>query len=291
MNKGSGNREMDEITPPRMGEFLRILFIRLWNERAGLPAADLLVQIPQSTPLSEFEKGCIPDTHIPRYERAIRLATIPLEKTGWLVKSKGRWYLTDEGKQACSGFPSAEAFYQEAARLFDEWRHSRSILALVTEEAEEKAWEQIRGYLQEMKPYEFQTLVGELLVAMGYYMTWAAPPGKDRGFVSFIVHTDSLGLSLPRIKVHVLHTGQLVLLEGLKAFMSVLAADDAGIFVSSGGFSTNVIEEVQTQKNNRITLIDLEAFFDLWVEYYEKLAPEARARFPLKPIHFLSPVE
>jgi restriction system protein len=106
-----------------------------------------------------------------------------------------------------------------------------------------------------------------------------------------VVYADSLGLGVPRIKVHILHSGQAVLYEGLKAFMSVLGRDEAGIFISSGGFTSNVMEEAQSQNTFRITLVDLENFFEMWVEYYDRLSRAARQRFPLKPIYFLAPGE
>ena len=282
---------MIEIAPQRIGEFLRIIFVRLWQENAGLPAADILAYIPQATLLTDYEIGVSPSTRTPRYEKAIRLATTPYVNAGWLVKSRGRWLLTEEGKRACKSFASAEAFYNEAAHILEEWHESRSVLALITEEAEEKAWEQIRSYLQQMRPYEFQQLVGDLLTAMGYHTAWSAPAQKERGFVNFVVYADSLGLGVPRIKVHILHSGQAVLYEGLKAFMSVLGRDEAGIFISSGGFTSNVMEEAQSQNTFRITLVDLENFFEMWVEYYDRLSRAARQRFPLKPIYFLAPGE
>ena len=282
---------MSEIARRRIGEFLRIVFVRLWHESAGLPVGEIMAHIPEATQLSEFERDISPASHMPRYEKAIRLATSPYVKAGWLVKGKGRWLLTEDGKRACRGFSSADAFYQEAARTLDEWRASRSVLTLVTEEAEEKAWEQVRSYLLELRPYEFQILAGDLLTAMGYHMAWSAPPGKERGFVNFILHSDPLGITGPRIKVHILHSGQPVLIEGLKAFLPVLGNGDAGIFISSGGFTSNVIEETQAQTSNRITLIDLGNFFDLWLEYYDQLTPAGRERFPLKPIHFLNLVD
>ena len=282
---------MAEIGSQRIGEFLRVIFIRLWQERAGLPAGEVLAYVAEAIPLTDEEKEELPATRTFRFERAIRLATIPFEKAGWLVKSKGRWLLTDEGKRVCKGFPTAESFYQEAGRIFNEWRQNRSVLSLVTEEAEEKAWQQVSSYLQEMRPYTFQLLVGDLLVAMGYHMAWVAPPEKERGYVHYVVHADSLGMSLPRIKVHVLHSGQPVMLEGLKAFTSVLGPDDAGIFFCSGGFTGSVIEEAQTHAPYRVTLLDLENFFDLWVEYYDRLSHEAHLRFPLKPVYFLAPLE
>ena len=279
---------MSEIAPQRISEFLRIIFVRLWQEHAGLTAGEVLAYIPQATRLTEIEKEYLPSTHTPRYERVVRLASIPFVKAGWLLKNKGRWYITDEGKQACKGFSTGQAFSQEATRILDEWRQSRSELSLITEDAEEKAWEQLRTFLQELRPYEFQVLVGDLLKALGYHLTWVAPPEKERGLVNFVVHTDSLGMNVPRIKVHVLHSGQTVMFEGLKAFMSELGTDDAGIFISSGGFTGNVMEEAQGQRLYKITLVDLETFFDLWLEYYDKLTLDARQRFPLKPIYFLS---
>lgn len=282
---------MNEIAPQRIAEFLRIVFVRLWQESAGLPVGDVLAHIPQAIPLTEEEKAEIPATHTPRFERVVRHATTPFIHAGWLVKNKGRWFLTDDGKRACRGFPNAGAFYQEAGRMLDEWRQNRSRQVIITEEAEEKAWEQVRGYLQEMRPYEFQTLVGDLLTAMGYHVAWVAPPEKERGFINFVIYTDPLGLSNPRIKVHVLHSGQPVLFEGLKAFITDLGSGEAGIFISSGGFTRSVIEEAHAQKSCRITLIDLENFFDLWVEYYDRLTQTGRQRFPLKPIYFLSPLE
>jgi restriction system protein len=282
---------MNDISPQRVGEFLRIIFVRLWQESTGLPVEDILAHVPEETLLTDYERELIPSTHTPRYERVIRLATTPYARAGWLVKNKDRWLLTEEGRRACKSFTSAGAFYQEAGRIFNEWRENRSLQALVTEEAGEMALEQIRGYLQEMKPYEFQVLVGDLFTAMGYHIAWGAPPEKERGFVNFVIHSDPLGMSLPRIKVHILHSGQPVLLEGLKAFMSFLGPEDVGVFISSGGFTSSVMQEAQTQRSYRITLIDLDNFFDLWVEYYDKVTNAGRQRFPLKPIHFLSPLE
>jgi hypothetical protein len=54
---------MTEISPQRVGEFLRIVFVRLWQESTGLPVRDVLAYIPEATPLSEFEMGFFPSTH------------------------------------------------------------------------------------------------------------------------------------------------------------------------------------------------------------------------------------
>ena len=63
----------------------------------------------------------------------------------------------------------------------------------------------------------------------------------------------------------------------------------AGIFVTTGAFTKDAEEEARTQERRKVTLIDLERLFDLWVEYYPKLEEPARRRFPIQPIYFLAP--
>jgi restriction system protein len=73
--------------------------------------------------------------------------------------------------------------------------------------------------------------------------------------------------------------------------MAVLGDEDVGLFVNTGGFTRDAQDEARTQEKRRISLLDLEKLFDLWVEHYEKLDDAARRRMPLKPIYFLAPAE
>ena len=296
---------MAEITRQRTGQFLRVIFKLLMDKPDGLQAKDILTEIPKIIPLTEYERGYYSSTpNSTRFEKIVRFATIDLVKAGWLVKNKGRWYITEEGTQAYNKFTDPEEFYKEAARLYHEWKKTRpqedsleaveeeeaSKVAVTVEEAEELAWEQIQLFLQSMNPYDFQDLIADLLRAMGYHVAWIAPPGKDRG-IDIIAYNDPLGASVPRIKVQVKHRDQATSVEGLRAFMSVLGTDDLGLFVASGGFTSDAKEEARTQERRKITLIDLEILFDLWVEHYPKLTQEARQRLPLRSIYFLAPAE
>jgi restriction system protein len=226
-----------------------------------------------------------------------------LVKAGWLIKTKGRWILTEEGRTAYRKHNDPEDFYREAVRLYQEWKRGRpkekgeegdsidgkAEKAVITfEEAEEKAWEQVRDFLQSMNPYEFQELVADLLRAMDYHVSWISPPGKDKG-VDIIANTDPLGTRNPRIKVQVKRRDPSTNVEGLRAFMSVLGADDVGLFVSTSGFTSEALDEARSQERRKVTLLDLEHFFELWIEHYDKLTQDAHQRFPLKPIYFLAP--
>ncbi len=283
---------MADVTLNRIGELLRSVLELLWNKPEGMPAREILAFLPEITQLTEYERGYSPPSNTPRYERIVRLATIPLEKAGWIIKSnKGRWYLTDDGRQACRRYPNARELYKEALRLFEATRQSAPSYAMVIEEAEEKAWEQIHKYLLETRRTEFRLLVADLLRAMGYHVSWVAPPEKDHGQIDLIAHADPIGARAPRILVQVKHKGQPITLEGLMAFLSLLTPNDYGLFISSGGFTNDVMEEIQNDPAQKTTLLDLENFFDLWIEYHEKLNPEATHRFPLKKIYFLQGVD
>ena len=279
---------MADITLSRIGELLRSVFELLWNKSDGLPAKEIMAFLPEVTQLTEYEKGYSPPVNTPRYERIIRLATIPLVKAGWLVKNnKGRWYITDDGRQACRRYPNAQELYKEALRLYEEGQQSAPAVIMTVEEAEEKAWEQIHHFLQQTKRLEFQALVAELLKAMGYHIGWTASPEKDHGQVDLVAYVDPLGAHGPRILVQVKHKGQAVTLEGLNAFLDAMGQNDYGLLISTGGFTSDVKDEIRTDAFQKTTLLDLESFFDLWIKHYAGLGQDAQNHFPLKAIYFL----
>jgi restriction system protein len=139
-----------------------------------------------------------------------------------------------------------------------------------------------------MNPYEFQQLVAALLRAMGYHISWIAPPGRDGG-IDIMAASDPLATRPPRIKVQVKRQQQSVDVDGLRAFMSLLSDDDVGVFVSLGGFTKSARDEARKQERRRVTLLDSEAFFELWTKHYEEMADEDRRRLPLKSVYFLAP--
>ncbi len=306
---------MAEITRRRTGELLQKLFSILVASPTGLPARDALHQLAGKVTLTSYEAGDY-ESGGRRFEKVVRFATVDCVKAGWLVKEKGTWSVTDEGRQALEDFPDPEAFYRRAVKLYTEWKASQpnadandlgtsalkptdeisetldtsaKAVSVTFDEAEEQAWSEISTYLRAMNPYEFQDLVADLLRAMSYHVSWVSPPGKDGG-VDILAWPDPLGTRPPRIKVQVKRQQQAVSVDGLRSFMAVLGDDDVGLFVCTGGFTKDAEFEARTQEKRRITLISLDKLFDLWVEHYEKLTDQARRRLPLRPIRFLSPL-
>jgi restriction system protein len=293
---------MAEITRRRVGELQRGVFKILLAYPDGLPAKELLEKLALALPPTDFERSEYPNRPgVRRFEKIVRFSTIGPVKAGWLVKNKGRWILTEAGKEAYETIQDPEKFLREADRLYKQWADSRpeainegnqEIPDAVTaiEEAEESAWSEIENYMQKMPPYDFQNLVAALLRAMGYHVSWVAPPGPDKG-IDILAHTDPLGTSVPRIKVQVKRRADKISAEGLRAFMAVLSDQDVGIFVSTGGFTSDAESEARTQERRKVTLVDLEKLFDLWILHYEKVVESDKRLLPLRPVYYLAPAE
>lgn len=295
---------MPEIPTARKALYLRKLFEVLAPNLEGLQAKEALAELESRLTLSEYEKGTY-DSGPQRFEKNVRFTSIVAVKAGWMVKNKGIWFLTDDGRKALAQYNEPESFLRAARQLYTAWRKTQpkgtapeddeidddggNAVSITFEKAEEQAWAEIESYLRNMPAYDFQELVADLLRAMGYHVSWIAPPGKDGG-IDILAWTDPLGTRPPRIKVQVKRLNSTVSVEGLRSFMSVLGNDDVGLFVSIGGFTKDAGHEARTQENRKITLVDLDRLFDLWVEHYGKLSDAARQRLPLRPLHFLAPI-
>jgi|SRR6185295_13771263 len=294
---------MPEITRRRTGEMLRRLFEFLIPQPEGMQAREALAELEKRVTLSSYEQGEYTSGGR-RFEKIVRFATVDLVKAGWLLKERGRWTVTNEGKLAYQTFSDPEAFYKEAVRLFHQWKASQpedlevsdaerveetpaKSATITLETAEEQAWQEVDQYLRTINPYEYQEVVASLLRAMGYHISWIAPPGKDGG-IDILAASDPLGTKPPRIKVQVKRQEQKVDVSGLRSFMALLGDGDVGIFVSVGGFTKDAAGEARGQEKRKITLLDNEDLFELWIKYHDKLSEQDRRRLPLKPVHFLA---
>jgi restriction system protein len=291
---------MADVTIQRTGELLRKLFEILFKHPEGVRAQDALKVLRESVNLTEYEKGEY-SAGSPRFEKIVRFATVDCVKAGWLVKDKGIWSVTEDGKKAYHDLKASEDFYRTAQRLYRQWRKDTKTSKVVSteqieegsaiityEEAEEQAWSEIENYLRNMPPYEFQKLVAALLKAMAYHVSWIAPPGKDGG-VDILAWNDPLGTRPPRMKVQVKREQNSVTVSVLRSFMALLGDNDVGIFVSTGGFTKDAEEEARTQQSRQVTLINLKRLYELWIDHMDKFDQDAKDLFPLKPIYFLAP--
>ena len=153
-------------------------------------------------------------------------------------------------------------------------------------ETKSKADEIIADRLHKRDPYEMQDLVAAVLRAMGM-RTKVSSPGPDRG-VDIVAYPDALGFGIPRIKVQVKHRKDSATGPELRNFMSTLGDGDKGLFVSTGGFTKEALDEPE-RRGKPVTLLDQDAFIELMLEHYENLETAYQAWIPLRRIYI--PVE
>jgi restriction system protein len=291
---------MAQVTNSRQGEIQRATLEVLLDHPEGIQAKAVIAAVSGRLTLSEYEKSEYPKhPGVRRIDKIIRFLTIGPVKAGWISKEKGIWTINDSGKKALEKFSDPEDLFAESHRLYRAWKKDQPVDvdpdeegesdSTTLEEAEETAWAEIRDYLAELNPFDFQELVAGLLKGMGYYVSWISPPGPDKG-IDIIAHSDPLGVEGPRIKVQVKRTSDSkVNADTLRAFMSTLGENDVGLFVATGGFTRDAEKEAREQEKRRITLLDLQGLFDLWVEHYDSI-PDAEQRIlPLRFIPYLAP--
>ena len=296
------------ISMDRQGELLRGVFKILLDHPEGLSGRQVMDKLPEVVPFTEYENGHYDSN--PAETRGViatRFWSVNCVKAGWLTKSKSAWTLTDAGRLAYEKFSNPGDFCRESQRKYEAWKKQQAVTetdvavdlgeeeaeagavseTMSVELAEEAAWTHISAHFASMDPYDFQALVAALLRAMGYHVAWVSPPGPDRG-IDIVAYTDPLGATGPRIKVQVKRRADKIAVDGVRAFLAVLGTHDVGLFISTGGFTTDAEREARGQENRRVTLIDMEGLFDLWVAHYEAIADADKALLPITPVYFLA---
>ncbi|WP_300709630.1 restriction endonuclease [uncultured Desulfovibrio sp.] len=300
---------MAKITNRRLGELVQTLFHILKEQPEGMKAKAALAKLADAVTLTEYEAGSYESGR--RFEKIVRWATVDTVRAGWLIKESGIWTLTVKGEEALERYSDPLEFHKKAAQLYQQWRKHHKMLqdnALMPgaedmeeaedeseksinvsyEEAKEQAQEKIDAFLHDMDAYDFQRLVADLLKAVGYHVTWIAPPGKDGG-VDILAYTDPLGTQGPRIKVQVKQQQKAVTEPDLKSFMANIGQHDSGIFFCTGGFTKDAETYARSQESKRIMLVDSIKLVQLWTDNIPRLSDQAWQRLPLTPIFFLTP--
>jgi restriction system protein len=145
--------------------------------------------------------------------------------------------------------------------------------------------EVISTHVANLDAYVTQDLVAGLLRAMGYNATRVAAPGADGG-VDIQACRDPLFLQPPVVKVQVKARPDSKIAAGdVRELIGVLGADERGLFVSTGGYSSTALAE--GGRHPRITLVGMEQLVELLLEHYDDLDTETRAIVPLRRIWVL----
>lgn len=281
---------MNDLSLERVSELIRGVIELLWKRPDGLAGSEVIARLPEIVHLTEYESSFLSSSYLPRYARTVRLATLPLMKAGWLMKTdKGLWLITEDGRDACRRFSRPSDLFSEALRLSNDDQKNIPEILVSLELTQEEAWDVIANYIRGKNTIEIRRLIAGLFEAMQYHIVWVAPPQKKRGLIDMVANVDPVGAKAQRILIQVKHSGQPVTVEGLKSFSSVLGVNDFGLLFSTGGFTSEVRDVLNKGDYQKINAMDLAKFYDLWIKHYEKLSREAHTLLPLRAIFFLSP--
>jgi restriction system protein len=139
----------------------------------------------------------------------------------------------------------------------------------------------ISDLVSNMDEYDFQDLVAAVLRAIGFRAI-SSNPGRDKG-IDIIAYSDRLGIQTPRIIGQAKRQKQTISGPEMRSFIGTLRNDDRGIYVCTGGFTKDAIDEARNAQRP-VSIFDLAAFIELLLENYELLEPEFRVLIPLRRV-------
>jgi restriction system protein len=250
-----------------------------------MPVQQLLSEIEKQVPLDDWAKAAYEKSGYIRWQSILHFYSIDYVKAGFLVKSKGVWFLTPEGEAALQ--LGEHGLLDAASKAYQKWK-LQNVADVTLEEIQQRAIEGIELYIKNKNPYEFQDLAAALLRGMGYYTPFVAPGGKDGG-IDILAYRDPLGTTSPRIKVQIKHRQAPASVQEVRQLIGLLGMEgDVGIFISTGGFTADA-KAAARSSHVHIELVDETRFINLWQEFYQKLSDEDKNKLPLTPVYFITP--
>lgn len=294
-----------KISFERVGEIMKVVLTELKNVGGQARLKEILPKAELKLNLSNYELEPYAKSGYIRWQAIVHFYSIDCVKAGYIQKSGGKWNLTESGEQALK--MSSEEFIQSAMAKYRAWKNTRNLRPNSTSEPEEddedkvvrqtaydqavdQARSEIEHHINDLGPYDFQKLVAELLIGMGYHVPFVAPPGRDGG-IDLVVYKDPLGINPPRIKVQVKHREQKLSVKEVRELEGLLRKDgDIGLIVSSGGFTSEVEREIRASSKH-IETMDMDRLIGLWQDHYDNIRESGRLLLPLVKLYFLAPTE
>ena len=270
----------------------------------ALPSREVIQKVGQRLSLNEYELERHEKSGYVRWESILHFYSINAVKAGWLIKNKGVWHITPEGKDV-SALSNIECFDLSEAK-YKEWYNNQPQKENDAEQLEDveeiptnptitfdKAYNdansEIEEFIRRRGPYEFQDLVAALLRGMGYHTPFVAPKGRDGG-IDIQAYSDPLGTIAPRIITQVKQRPDTkASVQEIRELAGLLRREgDVGLFVSTGGFTSEALFEAKSSSRH-IEIMDIKRFIDLWKTHYSNLSEEDKSLLPLREIMFLAP--
>lgn len=151
------------------------------------------------------------------------------------------------------------------------------------EDVESQALERIKDHVAKLDWSQMEELVAGILRAMGY-KTQISPPGPDRG-KDIVASPDGFGFENPRIVVEVKHRKGTIGAPDLRSFLGGRHEGDRGLFVSTGGFTSDAKYEAERARIPFV-LWTLDDVVRTLIDNYDATDEETKRLMPLKRLYW-----
>lgn len=178
----------------------------------------------------------------------------------------------------------AESGPMPIAQTLDDPASDKLDLDTIRQDVVGRSHEFIKDKILALSPDDMEFLVASLLRAMGYKAR-VTPKGPDKGR-DVIASPDGLGFQEPRIVAEVKHRPKdPTSPDKIRSFLGGLRDGEAGLYVSSGGF-TREAEYEAVRAKHPVTLVRLDDLAELIVEHYDRFDTDGRALIPLVRLYW-----
>ncbi len=273
---------------------------------------DLLKAIEQAVTLDTWALEGLQVSGVPRWHKIFGFSSVGLGKAGWVVKERGIWRITSEGRAFIQQTWTAAQYLFELTSRYDAWKSSQIaptvpspsmapadenerngalILADPNERIEqtlnfahEALAAELISTIKSCDPEFFERLVVKLLLKMGYggsrQEAGQAVGRSGDGGIDGVINEDRLGLDAIYMQAK---RWEGSVGEGpIRDFKGALDAKGAhkGVFITTSTFTPAAMEAARNSRSYRIVLIDGAKLAQLMIEH--DLGVSVEATYQLK---------
>lgn len=272
---------------------------------------DLLKAIEQAVPMDAWAMEGLESSGVPRWHKIFGFSSVGMGKAGWVVKERGTWRITNEGRDLLSKAMEPRAYLTELTTRYDAWKSSQigatqqqvdgaalesadadGLLLAVPEErieqtiklAHEDLAAELISAVKTCDPEFFERLVVKLLLKMGYggsrQEAGQAVGRSGDGGIDGVINEDRLGLDAIYIQAK---RWEGSVGEGpIRDFKGALDAKGAqkGVFITTSTFTPAAVQAARNSRSYRIVLIDGARLAKLMIEH--DLGVSVAATYQLK---------
>ena len=224
------------------------------------------------------------------FDNRVAWARTYLDKAGLIeTPSRGRYCITDAGRQALISGEKIDLSYLEKSNAFKEFRSATT--PCITDETEEKAESpmevleasysqvtatlasQLMDEVMKLTPVEFERLVVKLLLRMGYGSgidnAGMVTQQSNDGGIDGIVKEDQLGFSHIYIQAKQWGTDQSVGKPEIQKFVGALQGQQAqkGLFITTAKFSSGALQYASNLLGAKVVLVDGSTLTKLMIKH------------------------